>query len=78
VTVTFTLLPGLMLADPGLTDVMSAEAGVLRSRSTVNPAAIGRSPRIEGIPVQLNVRDLNDRTMTPDDLALARRIRHEG
>lgn len=76
VTVTFTLLPGLTLAERGLTDVISALAGPIPTRKTASAAASGRIPRNMREPGPLNARDLIDRTMAPNDLDDVRRIRH--
>ena len=45
VTVTPTLLPGLTFADPGLTEVICAAAGVIPLRMIAVAAATRKSPR---------------------------------
>lgn len=76
VTVTFTLLPGLMLADPGLTELISAEAGVIPTRTIASADAASTNPRAMSMPIQRDARDPIDRTMAPNDLDDVRRIRH--
>ena len=78
VTVAFTLLPGLTVADPGLTDVISAAAGAIPTKRIASAAETSRSPRTTGMPVPFDTRDPNDRTMAPDDLDDDHRIRHWG
>lgn len=76
VTVTFTAPPGLTLAAPGLTEVISADAGLAPATRIANAAAASTNPRAMWMPARRDARDLVDRTMTPNDLDDLRRIRH--
>ena len=51
VTVTFTAPPGLTLAAPGLTDVISAAAGPVPMRRIADTATTSTSPRAMRVPV---------------------------
>jgi len=76
VTVTLTLLPGLIRADPGLTDEIWASADPAPKRTTVMKAATRTLQRTAGDLIPLNARYLADRTTAPNESDYRRRIRH--
>jgi len=76
VTLTVTLPPGTIVAEPGLTELISASAGTAMAKITANAmthSAIERTATVRGL---LKARDQIDRTVAPDEVDDLRRIRH--
>lgn len=78
VTVTLTLLPGLIRADPGLTDEIWASADPVPTRTAAMKAPTSTIQRTAAGLIPLSARYLADRTTAPNESDNRRRIRHSG